>query len=307
LCTHPPKPDSTPCADTDNNQCTTAGCNGSGVCDQNHQVTTCPSDNNECTNDVCNPANGQCQNPPLPNSTPCPDTDHDTSTRAGCEAGVCVQTHASCNTPVLHHYMCYEMRKVPFVAIPNVTLQDHFGTEPATVARTERLCAPADKNDEDPNAPLDPVHLAGHHIKGTKVGHPGLQVFDQFHTTTPIFLDITKLDRLFVPASKDLNPNPPPPPAPTPPTIDHFKSYKVRHTPETRASKRIRGEKVDDQSGTITVDLLNPHRLCTPVNKNNEDPSAPSHPTHLLCYKTRKVLFTTALLDVTDQFGSQTL
>src|SRR5262245_59040278 len=99
LRTHPPKPDSTPGADPDNNQCTTAGCNGSGVCDQNHQVTTCPSDNNECTNDVCNPANGQCQNPPVPNSTPCTDTDNDTCTIAGCEAGVCVQTHASCNNP----------------------------------------------------------------------------------------------------------------------------------------------------------------------------------------------------------------
>jgi len=28
---------STPCADTDNNACTTAGCNGQGTCDQAHQ------------------------------------------------------------------------------------------------------------------------------------------------------------------------------------------------------------------------------------------------------------------------------
>jgi len=31
---------STPCADTDNNACTTAGCNGQGVCDQAHMMCT---------------------------------------------------------------------------------------------------------------------------------------------------------------------------------------------------------------------------------------------------------------------------
>src|SRR3989442_92734 len=35
-CTSTPKPDSTPCADTDGNACTTAGCDGQGVCNQAH-------------------------------------------------------------------------------------------------------------------------------------------------------------------------------------------------------------------------------------------------------------------------------
>src|SRR5436189_2874176 len=34
---------STPCADTDGNACTTAGCNGQGVCDQNHRRNVSPS------------------------------------------------------------------------------------------------------------------------------------------------------------------------------------------------------------------------------------------------------------------------
>jgi len=45
--THQFASNSTPCADTDNNACTTAGCNGQGTCDQSHTVntgsTTCAS------------------------------------------------------------------------------------------------------------------------------------------------------------------------------------------------------------------------------------------------------------------------
>jgi hypothetical protein len=37
-CVYTPTPDSTPCTDTDQNMCTTAGCNGLGSCDQNHMV-----------------------------------------------------------------------------------------------------------------------------------------------------------------------------------------------------------------------------------------------------------------------------
>src|SRR5205823_10497278 len=35
-------PNSTPCPESDGNACTTAGCNGQGVCDQNHMTKTCP-------------------------------------------------------------------------------------------------------------------------------------------------------------------------------------------------------------------------------------------------------------------------
>jgi len=34
LCEHPPTPASTPCTDTDNDACTTAGCDGQGTCNQ---------------------------------------------------------------------------------------------------------------------------------------------------------------------------------------------------------------------------------------------------------------------------------
>src|SRR5881296_2397424 len=85
-CTNPPKQDSTPCTDNDGNACTTAGCDGHGNCDQSHVVTTCPPDGNPCTDDLgCNPGTGQCDYPPTQNSTPCPDTDNDACTTAGCD------------------------------------------------------------------------------------------------------------------------------------------------------------------------------------------------------------------------------
>src|SRR2546422_6307168 len=49
---------STPCADSDGNACTTAGCNGQGVCDQNHSSKVCPPAD-EC-NKGCDTTSGLC-------------------------------------------------------------------------------------------------------------------------------------------------------------------------------------------------------------------------------------------------------
>jgi slime mold repeat-containing protein len=98
-CDHPPVGDSTPCPDTDGNLCTTAGCE-QGTCVQAHVTTPCTPDNNPCTSDPeCNPATGTCDHPPVADSTPCPDTDGNACTTAGCEQGVCVQPHVetTCN------------------------------------------------------------------------------------------------------------------------------------------------------------------------------------------------------------------
>jgi hypothetical protein len=92
------KPDSTPCTDSDNDACTTAGCEV-GTCVQTHQTTVCPPSTNECLeNPGCNPADGTCPHPPVPDSTPCTDTDNVDCTVAGCEMGTCIQAHiSSCN------------------------------------------------------------------------------------------------------------------------------------------------------------------------------------------------------------------
>jgi hypothetical protein len=63
----------------------------------------------------------------------------------------------------IDHYDCYRVERAsgtpPFVSIPGVTLEDQFGFTTVTVAEPRFLCAPADKNGEDPTAPGEPGHL----------------------------------------------------------------------------------------------------------------------------------------------------
>src|SRR4029453_19637619 len=59
-----------------------------------------------------------------------------------------------------------------------------------------------------------------------------------------------------------------------------------------------------DQFGPYSVDLLGPKGFCAPGNKAGEDPTAPMHPEHLLCYKTRNnTPFADRTAFVRDQFG----
>ena len=122
-------PNSDPCPDVDGNVCTTAGCDGAGTCDQLHILVPasnpCPDvDGNVCTTAGCdgagscnqlhilepggtpcgNPADTDCSNPDTcdglgscsandeANSFPCPDTDGNVCTAAGCDGvGGCDQ------------------------------------------------------------------------------------------------------------------------------------------------------------------------------------------------------------------------
>ena len=296
-CNHPPKPDSTPCGDTDQNACTTAGCEA-GQCVQTHVSTTCPPDSNECTLDPpCNPATGQCTHPPAADSTPCTDTDSNACTAAGCESGQCVQSHIeTCETP--DHFQCYEIKPKAFVTVTGVSVQDQFGQHTETVRLAHRLCAPANKNGEDPSAPTHPEHLQGHIVSGPNVKVANLTVANQFGT---IKLDIVKPDVLMVPTLKTLAL-----PGPGPlanPTVDHFQCYKAKRSKGSPKFQKVLGVTVQDQFGTATLDLLKPIRLCAPANKRNEDPSAPSHLFHLLCYKTKNSAFGTVQTYTNDQFG----
>ncbi len=299
LCTHPPVPDSTPCGDTDSNLCTTAGCE-QGQCVQTHQQTVCTPDTNECTLDPpCNPGTGQCTHPPSPDSTPCTDTDQNLCTVAGCEMGQCVQAHISDICQVPDHFSCYEVKPFLFHRIPGVSLVDQFGPSTVNVDRPNKLCAPADKNDEQPEAPNDPDHLTAFRIRNPAIKRLNQVVVNQFGTIT---LDVIKTDFLFVPTAKSLVA--PAPAPPVDPAVDHFQCYKVRRSKGAPPFQKILGVKVDDQFGTGTVDLLKPAQLCAPVNKNNEDPTAPQHPDHLLCYKVKgRAPFSTKQVWLGNQFG----
>ena len=54
----------------------------------------------------------------------------------------------------------------------------------------------------------------------------------------------------------------------TEPTVDHFQCYKVKRSKGSPKFQKILGVTVQDQFGTVKVDLLKPIRLCAPANKN---------------------------------------
>src|SRR5262245_62986850 len=96
------------------------------------------------------------------------------------------------------------------------------------------------------------------------------------------------------------------PPGPMPPSDpdvpDHFQCYKVKRSKGSPKFQKILGVKVQDQFATVTLDLLKPVRLCAPANKRGEDPSAPQHLFHLLCYKTKNSGF--GMVQTTPTTGS---
>jgi len=277
---HVPEQDSTPCTDTDGNVCTLAGCDGLGTCDQRHQLpdsTPCPDTGDECASAGCDGA-GNCDQSHVPeqDSTPCTDTDGDVCTSAGCDGlGTCDQRHQETCLP-LNHFACYEAHADP-APILGIQLTDQFGPSTVDLRELRRLCAPVDKEGEDPTAPQDPEHLAGYTIKQTipaPVTVPGQVIVNQFGTFT---VDVKKAQYLLVPTAKSRSG------APAPlvdPQVDHFKCYKV-----TKGKFSRDGVATIDQFQTLNLSVRKPLRLCAPVDKNGEGILNPV--THLTCFKAR--------------------
>jgi hypothetical protein len=102
--------------------------------------------------------------------------------------------------------------------------------------------------------------------------------------------------RLLVPSDKDGVPQAPP--------LDHFQCYVIRNS--TGAPKFVpRTVTVSSQIETVTLQVVRPFRLCVPADKNGEDPSAPSHPDELLCYRTQSGHFGDERHTIDNQFGQR--
>jgi hypothetical protein len=194
----------------------------------------------------------------------------------------------------LPHFMCHEVDRTPFTTIENVVVDDVvFGPYVARLQKLQRLCNPADKNDEDDDAPLGAEHLAGYRLKRQptfpKFGkRANVRVVTQFGETT---LSVVKPDMLMVPTAKSLSG----PPGPLPPdALNYFKCYKV-----SQARLRVEGIKVEDEffgspigfhPEPLSVDIKKPFRLCLATNVQippSVQANAVEPWTHLLCFKTR--------------------
>jgi len=214
---------------------------------------------------------------------------------------------------VLDHFTCYKSGgtsgSVKFPGIASLPLTDEFGPASVAVKKTPFLCAPTDKNGENPGAETHTEHLEGYGIKNPAV--PALpthiMVLDQFNPRG-LFVDAKKASHLLVPAVKDLLT---PPSLPGAFIVDHFECYKVKGTIGKAEFTPVLGLPIEDQFGTMTVNVKKPKYLCNPVDKNGEDPSAPTHPGHLMCYQVKQVDLVKFVkkvgVFVNNQFGPETL
>ena len=198
------------------------------------------------------------------------------------------------------HYMCdtaalnARAGGVP-IGLPSRTLADRYGSETCTVPKEQFVCPPAEKNLEGP--PANPaIHQIEYQLRCPSALTPitGVIPLDQFHPGG-VVVDLTKKVNLLVPSGKiDLGPTPAAPPQPVPPappalSVDHFLCYKVRIRSLTAVAPPFPVD-VRDQfypGGYPGLGLLKLVKLCTPVNKNGEDPTAPGHAGYLTCYTSR--------------------
>jgi hypothetical protein len=182
-----------------------------------------------------------------------------------------------------------------------VTVQDQFGTTPGVqLSKPNRLCAPTNKRNEDPTAPTDPDHLKSWQDKHSAPKFVNQTVVNQFGTSSstsagraPARAGIEEPARQSATAGgTDGRPLP---------------VLQVKRSRGTPKFVKISGVTGADQFGSYAVDSSNPDTSAHRPTRTGEDPTAPSHPEHLLCYKTRNagVKFTPRNAFATDQFGSQ--
>ena len=95
---HVPVSPSTPCTEASGTECTDAGCDGAGTCDPLHinktDSTPCTDTGQECWNAGCEAGVCEQQHVPETPSTPCTEADGTECTDAGCDgAGLCDPLH----------------------------------------------------------------------------------------------------------------------------------------------------------------------------------------------------------------------
>jgi hypothetical protein len=225
--------------------------------------------------------------------TSTPITATPTSTLDGTETPTPTAPTATATPAPLNHFQCYETHRPP-LRLDGISLADHFGASTVRLLREKRSCAPADKNDEDPTAPLDADHLGSYTIKQTAPRFTPVRDFSVTNQFGTILLDLVRPDSLLVPSAKSHSG----PIASYTPAIDHFKCYKAR------ARFRTDDLTIDDQFGSIVAAIKRPVRYCAPVDKNGEGITDPE--THLLCYQVRSAAGapTHDTLYSLNQFGS---
>jgi hypothetical protein len=212
----------------------------------------------------------------------------------------------------LGHFQCYRAHPTVGVGagtagstIPTslpVTLEDQFGVYSGTAHRPVDLCAPADKNGEDPEAPDSGDFLSSYKLSvpGPVEHISGVQATNQFGSVT---LDLLQPDTLLVPSAASLEG----PPAPGQSFLNDFTCYSVQVGKTKGKGAPVPGSvMVQTAFETVEVEPGNPQHLCVPASKNG-GPVIASAPEDLLCYdvKTGNDLKPAPEVFVANQFGQE--
>jgi hypothetical protein len=167
--------------------------------------------------------------------------------------------------PPAEHYTVYRAQGADG---PIVAMEDQFGAQTADLGLASLFMVPADKNDEGIFDPF--THLSCYDIEEPVTSQiPFVSVTNQFGAQQP--LGVLDPRELCVPTEKLI--------APGPIDGDHFRCWEVYGPPGT--SLDIGVDLVDQFQGFNTT-VLEPFRLCIPVDKNGEGIVDPN--THLACY-----------------------
>jgi hypothetical protein len=167
--------------------------------------------------------------------------------------------------PPVEHFMVYNATGPDG---PPVTMTDQFGTQATDLGLTSLFMVPASKNDETLFDPF--THLTCYDIEEPALP-PALDitVTNQFGVDQPI--DVGLARELCVPTEKLI--------APGPIDGDHYRCWEASDPSGGSLGVAVT---LADQFQSFSPDVMEPFRLCNPVDKNGEgiqDPDA-----HLTCY-----------------------
>lgn len=199
--------------------------------------------------------------------------------------GVLLPTTSLGQTPPGDRYLCYKAALAKgedkFSAVEK-TLEDQFGSLVAKVKGFRSLCNPVAP------AQRPTVHQVGYKTTLAKTVPPQPKFAKSDHTAFDQFgshpLTVVSPVELRAPSAKV-------PGAGGTTTVDtsgvdHFECYKA--VPQKGAPKFVATPvSITDQFGTVDLTLVKLTKLCAPVNKAGEDPTAPQHPGHLVCYRAK--------------------
>lgn len=249
------------------------------------------SDGSACTTGAC--AGGACVATPVP----CGDGDVCTGadyclTTIGCRSGAPPLDAPACEAPSEgpDAFLCYVARPdragPRFEPLLGVAIEDRFGSARADVRKPANLCLPVNVDGDDPTAPAHPDVLGGYVVRLRDVVPSGTARTNLAVSTVlgDARVDVKKIDGALVPSAMSTTT---PPGPPLPPDPDRFACYKATSTPGATKFMPVFAVALADALGTLTVDVVRPTRVCTPLAFGADDAAGSTSGQPLLCFKVR--------------------